>query len=302
MATYTVTGATGHTGKPIALGLLARGHTVHVLSRDPAKARDLTDRGAVLFQGAADDASVLSRALSGADAAYLMIPPNVTAPDHPAAQDAHTAAMAEAIRTTGLPIAVTLSSVGAHLSQGSGVVQGLQRMEAILDGIDDLAVLHLRPGYFLENTLFQIGPILHMGVMASAVRGDLPVPMIATRDIAAYALERLGARDVKGKTVQYLLGAADVTYDEVARVLGRAIGRPDLRYVQVTPEQAKEAMTAMGLSPSYVDRLNEFVVAMNEGRVLSGHRRDPGSTTPTTVADFAPVFQAAYAAQGGRVA
>jgi uncharacterized protein YbjT (DUF2867 family) len=301
MATYAVVGATGHTGRPIALGLLAGGHNVRVVSRDPARAKDLIERGALLFQGRADDAALLSRAFEGADAAYLMIPPNAEAPDHLAAQDAHSAAMVAAIQQTGLPRAVTLSSIGAHLSHGAGVVQGLQRMEALLESIDGHAVLHLRPGYFLENTLFQVGPVLEMGVMVSPIRGDLALPMIATRDIAAYALERLAALDVNGKGVQYLLGAADVTYDEVARILGRAVGKPELRYVQATPEQTKEAMTAMGLGSSYVDRLNEFVVALNEGRVLSGHRRDARSTTPTTVEGFAPVFREAYVAQGGRV-
>jgi uncharacterized protein YbjT (DUF2867 family) len=302
MSTYAVTGGTGHTGKPIALGLLAAGHRVRVTTRSAAGAKELADRGAVVLEGRASDASLMARAFEGADAAYLMVPPNMDAGDFTASQVAVAAAMAEGARRTRLPRAVSLSSVGAHLTEGAGVVQGLQKMEAALDAVDGLAVLHLRPTYFLENLLGQVGAVIHTGAMASPVRADLPVPMIAARDVAAYALRRLLALDIDGRGVQYLLGAAEYTFPQVATVLGRAIGRPELPYYAVTPEQAKQAMLAAGLGESWVDRMNEFAKAMNEGRVLPANARDARSTTPTTLDDFAPVFRAAYEAAGGRPA
>ena len=302
MSTYVVTGATGNTGKPISLGLLAAGHTVRILGRNADKAKDLTGKGAVLFAGESRDAGLLARAFEGADAAYLMVPMDIQAPDYTAMQVAHATAMAEAARKTGLARAVTLSSVGAHLPEGAGVVQGLQRMEAILNGVDGLSLLHLRPTYFLENTLAQVGAVIHSGGMASPVRGDLPIPMVATRDIAAYGLKRLRALDFTGRSVRYLLGAAEYTYEEVARVFGQAIGKPGLAYHQIPYEQAKPVLMSLGLGESAADRLNEFARALNEGRVLSAHVRDSESTTPTTLEDFAHVFKAVYTAQGGKVA
>ena len=301
MATYAITGATGNTGRPITLGLLEKGHAVRIVSRSPGKAKELVGGGAVLFEGDSRDAGLLARAFQGADAAYLMVPIDAQAPDYTARQVAHATAMAEAIRKTGLPRAVSLSSVGAHLTAGAGVVQGLQRMEAMLNAIDGLTVLHLRPTYFLENTLAQAGAVVHMGAMVGPVRADLPIPMIATRDIAAYALRRLLALDFAGRSVQYLLGAADYTYPQVAQVFGRAIGKPDLAYRQVPYDQAKQAMMGMGWGKSAADRMNEFVKALNDGRVLSAHVRDERSTTPTTLEDFAPVFSSVYVAQGGRI-
>jgi uncharacterized protein YbjT (DUF2867 family) len=301
MSTYVITGATGNTGKPIALGLLERGHAVRVVSRSAARAKELTDEGASLFEGDTRDAGLLTRAFEGAQAAYLLVPIDPQAPDYTAAQLAHATAMATAAGNARLPRAVTLSSVGAHLTEGAGVVQGLQRTEAALDAVPGLALLHLRPTYFLENTLAQVGAVLHTGCMASAVRADLPVPMIATRDIAAYALKRLLALDFTGRSAQYLLGAAEYTYSQVASVLGKAIGRPDLQYHAASYAEAKAAMLGMGLGESMVDRMNGFVKAMNEGRVLSAHRRDVESTTPTTLEQFAPVFRAVYEARGGKV-
>jgi uncharacterized protein YbjT (DUF2867 family) len=301
MSTYVVTGATGRTGRAIALGLLAAGHTVRIVSRSPDKAKELTAKGAVLFKGEAKDAGLLARAFPGADAAYLMVPSDYQAPDYTVVQVAHGTAMAEAATKARLPRAVTLSSIGAHLTEGAGVVQGLQRVETTLNAVSGLSMLHLRPTYFLENMLGQIGAIRHMGAMAGAVRADLPVPMIATRDIAAYALKRLLALDFAGRKVQFLLGAADYTFAQVAPVLGRAIGKPDLAYREVSYDQAKQALMGMGFGESAADRMNEFVKAMNEGRVLSAHVRDAESTTPTTLEDFAPVFREAYVGQGGTV-
>jgi uncharacterized protein YbjT (DUF2867 family) len=299
MSTYVVTGATGHTGRPIALGLLEAGHAVRIVSRSAERATDLTAKGALLFTGESRDAALLARAFAGADAAYLMAPPDYQTNDYTGMQVAHATAMAEAASKAGLPRAVTLSSVGAHLTSGAGVVQGLQRMEAALNAVRGLSVLHLRSTFFLENTLGQAGAVIHTGAMASPLRPDLRVPMIAARDVAAYALKRLRALDVTGRRVQFLLGAAEYTYPQVAQAYGRAIGRPDLAYRQVPYEAGKQAMLGIGWSENLADRMIEFMQALNDGRVLSAHTRDAESTTPTTLEDFAPVFKSVFVAQGG---
>jgi NAD(P)-dependent dehydrogenase (short-subunit alcohol dehydrogenase family) len=103
MSTYVVTGATGHTGRPIALGLLAAGHAVRIVSRSADKAKELTAKGAALFAGDASDAELLARAFEGADAAYLMVPSDYRAPDYTGWQIAHATAMAEAASKAGLP-------------------------------------------------------------------------------------------------------------------------------------------------------------------------------------------------------
>jgi len=293
MKTYVIIGATGNTGKPIAAGLLAKGHRVRALTRDAAKARDLADQGAEVVVGRSDDPAVLTKAFQGADAVYAMLPPEVGSADLRASQASHTRAIEGALRAVQVRHAVTLSSVGAHLAEGSGVVLGLHRMEEALSAVPGLNVLHLRPTYFMENTLSMAGMARHMGVLGSPVKADLPMTMIATRDIAEVALRRLLALDFAGSNVLHLLGQRDLTYAEVAKVYGAAIGR-DLPYVEFSYEDARKAMLAMGLGGSFVDLLLEFVRALNSGRVGEQAVRTPETTTPTSIEEFATVFKAAY--------
>lgn len=294
MRSYAITGATGNTGRRIALGLLGQGHRVRIISRSAEKARGLTERGAEIFEGDTTDASMLGRAFAGADAAYIMIPMDAGAPDYTAMQVAHAAAIAQALRVASVGHAVTLSSVGAHLAEGSGVVLGLRRMEQMLDSIDGLKVLHLRPTYFMENTLAMAGIAKHSGIFGSPIRADLAIPMIATRDIADVALRKLRALDFSGKSHLYLLGPRDVTFAEVARIYGATIGRPGLPYVQFPYDDARKAMVGMGMGTSVVDKLIEFVKQLNAGRVHEDARRTPETTTPTTIEEFASTFRAVY--------
>jgi uncharacterized protein YbjT (DUF2867 family) len=294
MKTYVITGATGHTGKPITLSLLEKGHKVRIISRSAEKAHELTQKGAELFTGDTTDAELLTRAFTDADAVYAMIPFDAGAPDYTASQVQHATAIAGALRNAKVPNAVLLSSVGAHLPEGAGVVQGLQKTEVLFNTIENLNAMYLRAGYFMENTLSQVGAIKYMGIMASPVLGDLKIPMVATADIAVVALRYLLSLDFKGKQHDYILGQRDVTYNEVAAVYGEAIGKPDLKYQTVSYEDARNSMMQMGMGASVTDKLNEFVKAMNEGRALGDAKRTPANSTPTSIEDFAVTFKAVF--------
>ncbi|MFU8844965.1 MAG: NmrA family NAD(P)-binding protein [Bacteroidales bacterium] len=230
MKKYAITGATGNTGKSIAIGLLTQGHEVRIISRSSEKAKEFTDMGAKLFQGDTAQVDLLKKAFDVVDAVYAMVPFNMHAPDYFAFQMSHVNAMKEALEANHTPYAVTLSSIGIHLKAGAGVVQGLQRMEEAFDTIPGLNVMHLRAAYFMENTLAQVGAIKHMGAMGSPVNGDMSFPIVATRDISEMAINFLTTLDFKGNNYEYVLGPRDVTYHELAQVFGKAIGKPDLQY------------------------------------------------------------------------
>lgn len=292
---YVVAGATGNTGKPIAEALLKAGKKVRIISRDADKAASLVAQGAELVVGSSTDRATLTKALAGAEAAYLMIPPNGGAADFAAYQAEATENIAQAIAETGVKHVVTLSSLGAHLPEGAGVVQGLQKMEARLNEITGVNILHLRPSYFLENTLGQAGAIKMMGMMGSPLDGERKMPMIATADIAAYAAKRLTNLDFQGKGVQHLLGAQDVSYNEVAAIYGVKIGKPDVKYMQIPSEPFNGIMVKeWGVSQSYADGLTQFMDTVNAGKLDNYAVRDAESTTPTSVHDFANVFAHVY--------
>ncbi len=292
---YVIAGATGNTGKPIAEALLKAGNKVRIISRDAEKAASLVAQGAEWINGSSTDSATLTKALEGATAAYLMIPPSAQAPDFAAYQAEAAENIAQAIESSGLKNAVTLSSLGAHLTSGAGVVQGLHHFENRLNQIQGLNVLHLRPSYFLENTLGQVGAVKMLGMMASPLRGDLKASMIATKDIAQYATKRLQALDFNGSSVQHLLGTEDISYDELAPLYGAKIGKPHLKYVQMPFEDFKGMMMQQWhASESYADCMLEFIQAVNDGKLVGYAPRDAESNTPTSPADFANVFAHVY--------
>jgi len=292
---YVVTGATGNTGKPIALALLEAGKKVRIISRNAEKVKELTDKGAELFQGSTDDVDLLKKAFDGETAVYAMIPVDFTAGDYTAFQMSHANAIAEALKGSSIKYLVSLSSQGAHLNSGSGVVLGLHKMEEIFNTIPGLSTLHLRPTYFMENTLGMIGLIKQAGIMGSPVKANLNLSVIATKDIANYAAKRLLSLDFNGHCVQNLLGAKDVTYSEMTKVFGTAIGKPDLNYVEFSFEDFKKSMMEqMGTSESVANNMNEFISALNDGKILELANRDSESTTPTSIEDFAQTFASLY--------
>src|SRR5205823_9212070 len=245
---YVILGATGNTGSVVARRLLDRGKRVRVLGRDNDELAPFVNRGAYAFAADVLDTDALSRAFAGAQGVYALIPPDMSSPDFRAHQDRVTESIAKALEKGGVAQAVALSSVGADKPDKTGPVAGLHKMELRLAQVRGLNALHLRAGYFMENTLAQIGIIRSFGVMAGPVRADLPLPMIATRDIGAAAAEALLRLDFRGQQTQELLGARDVTYNEATKIIGTATGKPDLAYVQLPDEKVIQAMKGMGIS------------------------------------------------------
>src|SRR5437016_10817636 len=285
---YVILGATGNTGSVVARKLLDKGKRVRVVGRDNQKLAPFVNRGADAFAADVHDTDALSRAFAGAQGVYALIPPDMSSPDFRAHQARVTESIAKALEKGGVAHAVALSSVGADQPDETGPVAGLHKMELRLAQVRGLNALHLRAGYFMENTLAQIGIIRSFGIMAGPVRVDLPVPMIATRDIGAAAAEALVRLDFRGQQTQELLGTRDVTYTEAAKIIGTAIGKPDLTYTQLPDEQVIEAMTGMGISRNIAQLLGEMSAALNNGYM---HALEPPSETNTTPTSFETFVQ-----------
>jgi uncharacterized protein YbjT (DUF2867 family) len=292
---YVVTGATGHIGSVLAERLLSSGHKVRVIGRDRKRLEPLAQKGAEPVVGSLDDAGFLTNAFRGSRAVFAMIPPNYTAEDYRKYENSIADSLIAAIRNSGVSHVVALSSLGAEHAEGTGPIKGLRDFEQKLNRLDGVNVLILRPTFFMENLLMGIPAIKAMGVNGSGVVGDVPVPMIATRDIAKYAARAIKELSFSDKRVQELLGPADVSMEQATAVLGKAIGKSDLNYQQFPADNVRQAMIGAGLSPSLVDELVELDSAMNSGLIRS-QGRTAESTTPTTIEEFAPVFAAAFKA------
>ncbi|MGA8220246.1 MAG: NAD(P)H-binding protein [Candidatus Acidiferrales bacterium] len=292
---YVITGATGNTGSLIAEKLLAHGKTVRVVGRDPKRLEQFALKGAEPFVADVTDVDALTKAFTGATAVYAMIPPNLGSPDVRAHQEQVSDALRSAIEKNGIKYAVVLSSYGADKASGTGPVLGLYSLEKKLEGIPGLNALFLRAGYFMENLLPQVGVIKALGTMAGPVKEDLLSPMIATRDIGAFAAEALLKLDFVRKSTHELQGPRDVTYAEAAKIIGTAIGKPGLAYKQMPAAQLKPALMQMGMSSNMADLLLEMAGALNSGHMKMLQPRSKSNSTPTTLETFiTEIFLPAY--------
>lgn len=283
---YVVTGATGHTGSVVADALLAAGKRVRVIGRDATRLDRFTRKGAEAFVADLTDAAAITGAFSGAEAAFLMIPPF---------QARVGDSLVSAVQKNALKHAVVLSSYGADKPDRTGPVVGLYNLEKKLEGVAGLNALHLRAGYFMENLMAQIWVVNSFGFLAGPVRADLPLPMIATHDVAAVAAEALLKLNFAGKTFRELQGPRDVTYAEAAGVIGKAIGKLGLAYQQLPAAQLTPALLQMGMSPNEVDLLLELAEGLNTKHLRMLEPRSSANSTPTTVETFiAETFVPAY--------
>ena len=292
---YVVLGASGHTGHVVANNLLTAGQTVRVVGRNAAHSQPLAAKGAETFIADVTDAAALTKAFQQADSAYVMIPPNPASKDPLGYSNRVGDAIAAAVQNAGTTNIVALSSIGADKASGTGPVVGLHNLEQKLNQINNANVLHLRAGYFMENTLPQVNAIRQMGAVVTPLRPDLRLAMIATRDIGAAAADNLLHPAVRGRQTRELLGQRDLTYTEVATIIGQAIGKPDLKYVQVPDDQFRSVLVQMGMSEQFARLLLEMTTALNAGKMRALEPRAPHNTTPSSFETFvAAVFVPAY--------
>ena len=203
--------------------------------------------------------------------------------------------LVSAVRKNALKHAVVLSSYGADKPDGTGPVVGLHNLEKKLEGVAGLNALYLRAGYFMENLLAQIWVINTIGFMAGPVRADVPLPMIATRDVGAVAAEAMLKLNFEGKKTRELQGPRDVSYAEAAGAIGGAIGKPGLIYQQLPAAQLRPAFQQMGLSPTNADFLLELAEGININHLRMLEPRSSANSTPTTLKTFiAETFVPAY--------
>jgi uncharacterized protein YbjT (DUF2867 family) len=289
-----IIGASGHIGSQAADILLERGEKVRVIGRDASRLQQFVARGAEAAVGDLRDRAFVIKAFAGADGLFAMIPPSYGEADFRGYQNEVGANIADGIARAGIWHVVNLSSQGADLTEGTGPILGLRDQEERLNRLEGVNLLNLRPTYFMENLLMNIPVINRFGYAGSAIRGDQPFAMIATRDIAAFVAERLIKRDFAGKGVWDLLGERDLTLNEATAVLGGRVGLPDLKYVQFPYADAAQGMQEMGIGADASRLFIEMSKGLDEGLFAVGRPRNAENTTPTSIEAFAEVFAQAF--------
>ena len=288
-----ITGSLGHISKPLTQTLIQGGHQVTVITSKSDRKVEIEALGAVAAVGSIDDIDFLTDTFKGADAVYCMIPPNFSAPNQVEYYSQVGENYAEAIRQSGVKRVIDLSSYGAHLAKGTGFIVGSYHVEQILNKLPDISLTHIRPGYFYYNMLHFVGMIKASGIIASNFGDDDKLAMVAPVDIAAAIAEEIVKPNSENQ-VRYVV-SDDKTCNEVAKIIGKAIGKPDLLWKTFTDEQVQSAMESRGMSASTAATMVELGAATHKGLL----REDLDLNKPTEmgkvkIEDFAKEFAVEY--------
>jgi uncharacterized protein YbjT (DUF2867 family) len=279
MSLFVVAGATGHIGSVVARELLAAGHKVRAIVRNADKAKALASSGADLLVGELNDVALLTRAMRGADGAFLLQPPPPHAtPDARAFQDRVTQAEAAAVAESGIRHVVMLSSWGAEKSAGTGPIVGLHGLEEALKKTRAITTI-MRAGSFTENLLNMLPAAQHQSVLPSFFPPELKLPSIATRDIAAVVVRALLSSPAATEVV-YVLGTHEYSAIDQAAYLSKKLGK-EVKLLDVPLSGVSKAIQQGGMGASMANLLQEMYEGAAKGllSVQPGHRVEKGATT-----------------------
>jgi uncharacterized protein YbjT (DUF2867 family) len=290
---YVLTGGAGHTAGPIAEQLVAAGKDVTVIGRTADHLKDLARKGVKTAIGSLEDWPFLEQTFSDADAVYTLIPPNDTAADFRAYQQKVGTNLYNAIKKSRITHVVNLSSMGADLKERAGLVNGLADFETLLSTLSNVHVKNLRPGLFLYNQLKQIPLIKARGVMGSNYAGNVVFPLVDPTDVVMVAVEELITLSFTGKSSRHIV-SEETTPDEFARVLGTAIGKPDLAWVFMPDVQLMAGILTSGVTGTMADALIEMGQTINSGDYVADYLVHKPALGTHKISDFATLFAATY--------
>lgn len=262
---YVVAGATGKTGSVVAETLLGHGKAVRVIVRDAAQGEPFKARGAEVVVASLDDGAALTRALSGAAGAYLLLPPVMESTTPLEDNAARTATLTTAVRESKVPHVVFLSSVGAHLPEGNGPIRTLHVAEKEL-AATGTALTALRAAYFQTNWHTALG-MLPKGILPTWIPSDLSFAQVSPRDVGRVAATALIEGAPLGTTqVVELGGPKNYSANDVASALAVIVGTP-VAVEWATLETVVPTLTSFGISPQVAELFREMYEGITAGRV-----------------------------------
>ncbi len=293
-----VTGSLGNVSKPLAQELVQKGHSVTVISSKAERQSEIEAMGATAAVGTMEDAEFLTATFKGADIVYVMEALSPTAffeqnLDMIAAVTAIGSAYKQAIEQSGVKQVVHLSSVGAHTNKGTGLLKMHYNVEQILAELPlDVAIKTIRPVGFYTVMFGFIQAIKAANAIFANYGGDGKEPWVSPLDIAAVIAAEM-EKPFAGREVIYIAGD-EVSPNEVATILGEAIGRPDLRWVVLPEEMFTSSLLAIGMNPKTARGLVEMNKSRFEGEMYADYNRNKPVLSGIKLKDFAPEFAAAY--------
>ena len=293
-----LTGSLGHISKPLAQELIENGHAVTVISSKPERQKEIESIGATPAIGTVEDAEFLTHTFKGADAVYCMEAPGGFFDPHFDIM-AHIEKLGHTFKTaieqSGVQRIVHLSSIGAHTDKGNGILAFHFRMEKILEQLPfTVSIRFMRPVGFYYNLLAFIPVIKATGHILANYGGDKKDLWVSPHDIAAAIAEDM-TQPFTGRSVRYI-ASEEISPNEIAHLIGAAIGKPDLQWKIISDEAQLDSMVKAGMNPKIAKGLVEMNAGRSNGTLYEDYYRNlPAALGKTKMKDYMKEFAAIYA-------
>jgi uncharacterized protein YbjT (DUF2867 family) len=292
-----LTGSLGHISKPLTNELVQKGHTVTVISSNPEKQAAIEALGARAAIGSIENLDFLTATFTGADAVYTMVPlhNNFSDPDFDLVKSCSRLAnnYAQAIQQSGVKRVVHLSSIGAHTDKGNGILAFHYIVENILNKLPpDIAIAFMRPVGFYYNLFAFINTIKTQGAIVSNYGGNDKEPWVSPIDIAAAIAGEI-VKPFEGRKISYV-ASDELSPNEVAGILGEAIGKPGLKWTIIPDEQLLNGMIASGMNSKIAAGFVEMNASRRGGVLYEDYYRNKPTLGKVKLTDFAKEFAAAF--------
>jgi uncharacterized protein YbjT (DUF2867 family) len=319
-----LTGSLGNISKPLVKELIGKGHAVSVISSSPDRQKDIEAMGAKAVIGSIEDVGFLTKAFTGADAVYTMMPPFKFEenPNLDAREEARrlTANYSAAIQQSGVKKVVHLSSIGAHTDKGNGLLAFHFVAEQVLKRLPpEVDVVFMRPVGFYYN-LYQFMDIIKgegflkgfiglfmtlryyglmglltgkKGLIVSNYGGEDTMPWVSPIDIASAIAEEL-TTPVAGRKVRYV-ASEELSCNQIATTLGLAIGKPYLKWITISDKQMRDALLKYKMPLSLANDIVEMNASQrNGGMLFEDYYKNKPTLGKVKMKDFAEEFAAVY--------
>ncbi len=284
-----ITGSLGNVAKPLAQQLIAEGHNITVISSNESKKSEIETLGAEAASGSITDLNFLITSFKGADAAFLMTPPNMGGINIVENTINVGKNYADAVQQAGIKRVVMLSSIGVESPVDNGPIKGLHFIEKRYNELENISVTFLRAGYFYLNFFNDIALIKDAGITGANYPAEVEIPLVHPRDIAKAAAGEL-IKNPEGKNVKYIVSDVRPASD-FAAVFGNAIGKPELPWVEFKDEDSLNGMLQAGLPQEMAELYTEMGLGIRTG-VVQKDFKEHGSAVDGVVKleEFAKEF------------
>lgn len=248
-----ITGANGKVGRELAKRLSTAGVEARALVRDLGRAEPLRLSHIRLIEGDLLKPATIDNALEGVDKLFLVAPLNER-------QVEMENNILEAAKRGNVKHIVKLS-VFEPDSYKTRILNFHRQVERWLDTVG-IPSTRLRPNFFFQNLLMMASNIFENGAIYLPAR-DGRLGMVDVRDIADVAFKTLTEPGHEGKVYE-ITGPETLSLTDVANRLAKFSGR-EIKYVNITPEEARKHMSAAGMNEWFIDTFLDFYDCIGRG-------------------------------------